>query len=77
MAYSYLVLGAGRQGIAAAYDLALFGEASRVTLADLNQERAQAAADKVNHLARTRVANAIGLDVRDENALRRTLTMSP
>ena len=73
MAYSYLVLGAGRQGIAAAYDLALFGEASRVTLADLNQERAQAAADKVNHLARTRVANAIGLDVRDENALRRTL----
>jgi lysine 6-dehydrogenase len=73
MAYSYLVLGAGRQGIAAAYDLALFGEASRVTLADLNHERAQAAADKVNHLARTRVANAIGLDVRDENALRRTL----
>jgi hypothetical protein len=35
MAYSYLVLGAGRQGLAAAYDLASFGEASQVTLADI------------------------------------------
>jgi len=73
MAYSYLVLGAGRQGIAAAYDLARFGEASRVTLADVNREQAQAAADKVNHLARARIADAIGLDVRDENASRRAL----
>ncbi len=73
MAHSYLVLGAGRQGIAAAYDLARFGEASQVTLADLNQERAQAAADKVNRLANTRIADAVGLDVRDENASRRAL----
>jgi lysine 6-dehydrogenase len=73
MAYSYLVLGAGRQGIAAAYDLARFGEASQVTLADFNRERAQAAADRVNHLLRNRIADAIGLDVRDENASRRTL----
>ncbi len=73
MAYSYLVLGAGRQGIAAAYDLARFGEASRVTLADFDQERAQAAADRVNQLARSRIADAIGLDVRDESASRRAL----
>jgi lysine 6-dehydrogenase len=73
MAYSYLVLGAGRQGIAAAYDLARFGEASQVTLADFNRERAQAAADRVNHLVRNRIADAIGLDVRDEGASRRTL----
>ena len=73
MAYSYLVLGAGRQGIAAAYDLARFGEASQVTLADFNRERAQAAADRVNHLVRSRIADAIGLDVRDENASRRAL----
>ena len=73
MAYSYLVLGAGRQGIAAAYDLARFGEASKITLADLNRERAQAAADRVNHLLRDRIADAIGLDVRDENAIRRAL----
>ena len=73
MAYSYLVLGAGRQGIAAAYDLARFGEASKITLADLNRERAQAAADRVNDLLRDRIADAIGLDVRDENAIRRAL----
>jgi len=73
MAYSYLVLGAGRQGIAAAYDLARFGEATRVTLADVDQRRAQAAADKVNDLADNPIADAIGLDVRDENAVRRTL----
>jgi hypothetical protein len=30
MGYSYLVLGAGRQGIAAAYDLARFGEARKL-----------------------------------------------
>jgi lysine 6-dehydrogenase len=34
MSFCYLVLGAGRQGIAAAYDLAKFGDAARVTLAD-------------------------------------------
>jgi len=73
MAYSYLLLGAGRQGIAAAYDLARFGEASRLTLADLNQDRAQSAADKVNHLVGNPIADAIGLDVRDESATRRTL----
>ena len=73
MAYSYLVLGAGRQGIAAAYDLAHFGQASRVTLADCNRGRAQAAADTVNYLVRNRIADAIGLDVRDESASRRAL----
>jgi len=73
MAYSYLVLGAGRQGIAAAYDLACFGEASRVTLADFDRERAQAAADKVNRLVGRTVADAAGLDVRDESAVRRTM----
>lgn len=73
MAYSYLVLGAGRQGIAAAYDLARFGEASRITLADFDRERAQAAADRVNQLVRNQIADAIGLDVRDEDASRRAL----
>ena len=73
MAYSYLVLGAGRQGIAAAYDLVRFGDASRVTLADINLERAQAAADRANRLVGDRTVEAICLDVRDGNVLRRTL----
>lgn len=73
MAYSYLVLGAGRQGVAAAYDLARFGNASRVTLADSDRKRAQAGADKVNDLVHNRIADAIALDVSDEAATARTL----
>ena len=44
MPYSYIVLGAGRQGVAAAYDVALFADASRVTLADSDDNVAKAAA---------------------------------
>jgi lysine 6-dehydrogenase len=73
MAYSYLVLGAGRQGVAAAYDLARFGNASRVVLADFDRKRAQAGADRVNDLLHDRVASAIGLDVRDETATKQAL----
>jgi len=72
MTQSYLVLGAGRQGIAAAYDLARFGEAGRITLADVERERARAAADRVNRLVGDRVADALALDVRDEGMVRRT-----
>jgi len=73
MAYSYIMLGAGRQGIAAAYDLALFGEASRVTLADFDGELARSAADRVNALVHDKIADALVLDVRDEGAVHRAL----
>lgn len=73
MAYSYIVLGAGRQGIASAYDLALFGDASRVTLADCDGALAKSAADSVNDLLHRKVAEALTLDVRDEAAVRRAL----
>src|SRR5579864_8162311 len=73
MAYSYLVLGAGRQGVAAAYDLARFGNAPRVVLADFFRKRAQAGADRVNNLLHDRVASAIALDVRDEAATKQAL----
>jgi lysine 6-dehydrogenase len=73
MAYSYVVLGAGRQGVAAAYDLALFGEASQVTLADSDSELARNAADQVNTLLNRKIADAVALDVRDDAAVRRAL----
>jgi lysine 6-dehydrogenase len=73
MRYSYIVLGAGRQGIAAAYDLVLLGEASRVTLADCNGELARSGADRVNELLRRGIVDALALDVRDESAVRRAL----
>ncbi|MFL5404098.1 MAG: saccharopine dehydrogenase family protein [Gemmatimonadales bacterium] len=42
--YRYVVLGSGRQGTAAAYDLALRGDAREITLADASAERAREAA---------------------------------
>lgn len=42
--YRYVILGSGRQGTAAAYDLALRGDASEIVLADASDERAREAA---------------------------------
>ena len=71
MAFSYLVVGAGRQGVASAYDLVKFGQADRVVLADLDLGVARSAADAVNRLTATKTAEAIALDVRDREAVRR------
>ena len=35
--FIYAILGAGRQGTSAAYDLAVFGDAKRIILADLDE----------------------------------------
>jgi len=73
MTFSYIVLGAGRQGTAAAYDLARFGEADRITVADSELERARSAADRVNQLTGRKVVDAIALDVRDNGAVGRAI----
>ncbi|HET7375814.1 MAG TPA: saccharopine dehydrogenase C-terminal domain-containing protein [Anaerolineae bacterium] len=70
MSIQYLVVGAGRQGTASAYDLAKFGGAERVTLADVDRSIAQAAADRVNQLLGRSIAQAIELDVKDDQAVR-------
>lgn len=41
--YRYIILGSGRQGTAAAYDLALRGDASEIVLADASSEHARQA----------------------------------
>lgn len=58
MGYRYVVLGAGRQGVAAAYDLARHGDAEQVTLVDQNAEVAQAGAERLNRLLGRHVAEA-------------------
>jgi len=50
MRYEYTVLGAGRQGVALAYDLALRGEAARVLLADQDEATAHGAAERLQGL---------------------------
>lgn len=67
--YRYGVLGAGRQGTAAAFDLAVRGEAAAVVLADLDGARAAASAARVNRLAGSELASGVALDAADSPAL--------
>ncbi len=69
MPYTYTVLGAGRQGTAAAYDMGRWGDARRVILADRDFEIARRAAERVNRLLGREVAEARVVDVTDHAAL--------
>jgi lysine 6-dehydrogenase len=69
MSYRYAILGSGRQGTAAAYDLAVHGDAESILLADLHLDTAQRAAARVNGLVGREVATAATLDVRDVDAV--------
>ena len=73
MAFDYVVLGAGRQGTAAGYDLARHGDAGQVLIADLDLAQAQRSAGRVNDLIGEDVASASSVDVRDEASVTRLL----
>jgi len=70
MGFVYAVLGGGRQGTSAAYDMACFGDADRVLIADISLEAAQAAARRVDRLVGRPVAQAHRLDVTDPEQLK-------
>lgn len=67
--FRYGILGAGRQGTAAAYDLAVRGEPESVLLADIDLAIARAAAGRVNELAGRSIASAVRLDATDTAAV--------
>ncbi len=73
MSFDYAVLGAGRQGTAAAYDLARHGDAGQLLIADLDLAQAQRAAGRVNDLVGDDLASAAAIDARDEAAVARLL----
>jgi lysine 6-dehydrogenase len=52
MGMRYAVLGAGRQGLAIAYDLARCGEAHSITLVDADRERLAAGVERLRRLAK-------------------------
>jgi lysine 6-dehydrogenase len=62
LSHIYTIIGAGRQGLAAAYDLALFGEASQVRLLDIDQQAAEGGAARLNRLLRKDVAKGFAAD---------------
>ncbi len=74
MGYKYGVLGGGRQGTAAAYDLAMLGEADEIIIADRELDIATKAAVRVNELAGRRVAQAERVDAADEEGMTTLLT---
>lgn len=69
MSYSYAVLGSARQGIAAAYDMARWGDADRVFLTDSNLEVAKMAAERINDLLKKEIAEPRQVDVTDLKAV--------
>ena len=73
MPINYAVLGAGRQGTAAAYDMARWGEAGRVILADYDLEVARSAVRRVNGLLDVEIAEPIQVDATDPNEVERLL----
>ncbi len=70
MTFTYAVVGAGRQGTAAAYDMARFGDASRVLVADSDAAAAARAASRVNNLLGRDVAEPRQVDATDGAGLR-------
>lgn len=74
MSYKYAVLGAGMQGTACAYDMAKFGDAQSVLLADVDIEKAQKAAERVNKLIGKEIAKSAKLDVKNQDSLVELLT---
>lgn len=67
--YRYAVVGAGRQGVAAAYDMAKWGNAASVLLLDANYDTANHAARRINGLTGHPNVSATQVDVRDYNTL--------
>jgi lysine 6-dehydrogenase len=74
MGFRYAVIGSGRQGTAAAYDLALLGYAEYVLMADMSLAQAERAAARVNQLVGREVAHAAQVNVQDEDAVVAMLT---
>jgi lysine 6-dehydrogenase len=69
----FAVVGSGRQGTAAAYDLALSGGADAVVMADVNLARARRAAARVNRLLGRRVATAAAADATRPSSVLRAI----
>ena len=70
---SYVILGAGRQGLAAAYDLIRFGGATELRVLDIDLEAARKGAERLNALAGRPIAKGAQVDASDLNEVGRHL----
>ena len=76
MRYEYAVIGAGRQGVAIAYDLARNGEASRIRIADRELSLAQEAVRRLSTLlpASAGIFEPLVCDAGDASSVRSVLS---
>ncbi len=74
MGFRYAIIGSGRQGTAAAYDLARFGDADYLLLADQSLPQAERAAARINQLIGRQLAHPVQVEVQDEDAVVEMLT---
>lgn len=73
MGKRYAVLGSGRQGTAAAYDIARFGAPEVLLLVDAKLAQAQSAAERVREFIPAAPVNPQELDASEDRTLRRFL----
>lgn len=73
MSYRYAIIGAGRQGLSAAYDIGRFGEAEAILLYDIDSQMAESGADRINSLLDTNIVRGHGLDASDPAQLQKAL----
>lgn len=71
MTFKYVVLGAGRQGLAIAYDLAKFCQAKQVIVADYDGKIAASGAKKVNALLKDKIVRSQKADAGDPASLKK------
>ena len=68
-----LVIGAGMMGTSAAYDMARSSGVTVVTVADTDKKRAKQAAERVNKLAKRKIASAVELDASEKKKAARLM----
>lgn len=73
MKYRYAVIGAGRQGLSAAYDMGRFGNAEEILLYDIDPQTAKTGAEKVNTLLGSNIVLGNGLNAGDPLQLSKAL----
>jgi len=71
--HTYCVLGAGKQGTASGYDLAKFGNASKIIMLDYSLEIAKVSAKRINALLNSSVCVAKSVNLNDEEKLEEIL----
>jgi len=69
MTHTYIVVGAGMQGLAAAYDFGKFGDAKQIILCDHDGQAASSAAERLNMLLDTDIFTPEVVDIRDDERM--------